>query len=407
MNAGGFDCVIGNPPYVLLQNMQSDETQLSYLKSRYAVCAYKIDTYHLFLEKATSQTRLGGSFGFIVPNTFLRNQHAVQLRSILLAETNIELIRLFDYPVFAGASVDTTVIVATRKSRPIAESRVRLFRSNKIGTCAELTDVAQSQWEKHSRREFLLGGEEVGDNIRSKIESRSFVLGEIATAYFGIQTFDRDKYVSDTKVDARYRPVVDGVNIRRYVLSNSSEFVMFTPRAIKSGGKEAVYKQSRIGVRQIGQVPIATWLPAEIYTLNTIYNIFIVKPTKFRLQFVLAVINSAVTRWYWRQQFFDQKRTFPKIKKPDLLAIRIPALKLDVEEGKVPHDRLSTLTENMIRFHAEIAVAKSAAQQSILQRQINATDAEIDRLVYDLYGLSPAEIAIVEGNTAANATTAE
>ena len=54
----------------------------------------------------------------------------------------------------------------------------------------------------------------------------------------------------------------------------------------------------------------------------------------------------------------------------------------------------------MLALHNQLAAAKSAAQRDIIQRQIDATDAEIDRLVYDLYGLTPEEIAIVEGTNA-------
>ena len=50
-------------------------------------------------------------------------------------------------------------------------------------------------------------------------------------------------------------------------------------------------------------------------------------------------------------------------------------------------------------LHKQFAAAKSAAQKGILQRQIEATDAEIDQLVYDLYGLTAEEIAIVEGQS--------
>jgi hypothetical protein len=57
------------------------------------------------------------------------------------------------------------------------------------------------------------------------------------------------------------------------------------------------------------------------------------------------------------------------------------------------------LVDSMLTLHKQLAEAKSAAQKEIIQRQINATDAEIDRLVYELYGLTDDEIKIVEGGT--------
>jgi hypothetical protein len=61
------------------------------------------------------------------------------------------------------------------------------------------------------------------------------------------------------------------------------------------------------------------------------------------------------------------------------------------------------LVDSMLRLHKQIAAAKSAAQKTIFQRQIDATDAEIDALVYDLYGLTAEEIALVEGASAKRA----
>ena len=55
------------------------------------------------------------------------------------------------------------------------------------------------------------------------------------------------------------------------------------------------------------------------------------------------------------------------------------------------------LAEAMQTLHQQLAAAKSTAQTAVIQRQIDATDAEIDRLVYDLYGLTAKEIAVVKG----------
>ena len=52
MAAGGFDAVIGNPPYVLLQDAFRDDEQLAYFRSVFSVASYKLDTYHLFVEHA-------------------------------------------------------------------------------------------------------------------------------------------------------------------------------------------------------------------------------------------------------------------------------------------------------------------------------------------------------------------
>ena len=63
------------------------------------------------------------------------------------------------------------------------------------------------------------------------------------------------------------------------------------------------------------------------------------------------------------------------------------------------HDQMVGLVERMLSLNKQLPTAKTAHEKNILQRQINATDRQIDRLVYDLYGLTDEEIKIVEEQT--------
>jgi hypothetical protein len=67
---------------------------------------------------------------------------------------------------------------------------------------------------------------------------------------------------------------------------------------------------------------------------------------------------------------------------------------------KARHDRMVQLVEHMLAFHKQLASAKAPHDKTVLQAQIDATDRQIDRLVYDLYGLTGEEIRIVEGGDA-------
>jgi hypothetical protein len=68
-------------------------------------------------------------------------------------------------------------------------------------------------------------------------------------------------------------------------------------------------------------------------------------------------------------------------------------------KDKADHDRMVMLVDSMLALHKQLAASESVAQKEMIQRQIEATDKEIDRLVYDLYGLTAKEIAIVEGKS--------
>lgn len=222
------------------------------------------------------------------------------------------------------------------------------------------------------------------------------MLSDFATAYFGIQTFDRKKYVRDQRTAEHFKPVIDGVHINRYLLGRGSEFVDFRPSAIKSGGNSDVYEQPRIGVRQIGRTPIATYLPSGLYTLNTVYNIFCTKPTGYSLEFILGLICSKVLRWYWLRSFFDQKETFPKIKKDALLSIPIPKIDFGDHKQKAAHDAVVAKVQAMLGAKKLLARAKTDKDKNYYESKCTALDNQIDRLVYDLYDLDEKERQIVQ-----------
>ena len=395
MKAGGFDAVIGNPPYVLMQ-MIDDRQGFDYLSSHYRSARYKIDTYQVFMERGLSLCRLGGRFGFITPSSFMRNKHAIELRSVILESTEVASLRVFYYSVFRGASVDTCILVAERINKPRANATIQFIKSKAPAT-SDTSEGSQQKWLEHPARNFQLPSDGGGEELIAKVDARSSRLGEIATAYFGIQTFDRNKFVSGRKEAKHYKPVVDGLHIHRYDLLPGSEFVDFQPRAIKSGGNDLVYEQERVGVRQIGRTPIGSILPKGLYALNTIYNIYFTADTKLDLRFVLGLLSSALHRWYWVQQFFDQKETFPKIKKDALLSIPIPRLDMKLAADKKHHDALVSLVDKMLALVPKLRAATSEKERAVLQNAVASTDRKIDDLVYALYALTPEEIALVEG----------
>jgi hypothetical protein len=138
-------------------------------------------------------------------------------------------------------------------------------------------------------------------------------------------------------------------------------------------------------------------LPAGVYSLNTIYNIFLTKPTCLNLRFILGLMSSSTGRWFWEQSFFDQKETFPKVKKDALLSIPVPRLDLSVPAARAQHDRLVGLVDKMLALVPKLRAARTDAERAALQNAVTATDQQIDTLVYELYGLTEDEIKLVEG----------
>ena len=394
-NMRAFHAVVGNPPYVLLQVLDQPDV-FEYLGRRYSAARYKVATYQVFIEKGLRLTATGGYLGFITPNSFLRNKHARSLRRFMLANSEIVELQLFGYPVFKGASVDTATMILRRRNCPSQHHAVQVFESAALGSRQLRGSIPQRTWAEHPEEEFGATSSAAAANLLTKLPSRSVLLGSFATAYFGIQTHNRATCGRSKPSGHDCRPVVDGVNISRYHLAPPCEYLHYRPAAIKSGGKRVVHESDRIGVRQIGESPVATFIPGGVYALNTIYNIFFVKPTSYSLLFVLGVISSRLVRWYWRECFFDHKRTFPKIKKKPLLSIPIPIVHWDRVTDRARHDRLGGLVRAMLALKEEAGPQSANHADVALDRRVSALDREIDQLVYELYGLTDKEIRIVE-----------
>lgn len=388
---GGFDVVIGNPPYVMLQTMSNNEV-FSYSLKKYQSAKYKIDTYQLFIEKSIQLLKNDGLLSFITPNTFLKNKHSEPLRKYIINNTAILEFLLYNYSVFDSASVDTCVFLLKR-SKESPNSTIKVSTSNEISIIKDYQAIKQSSFRTNKNTDFSLMVNSSDSKLLSKLFKYSETLGTNFGAYFGIQTFDRKKYVSEKKQNSNYKPVIDGWNIEPYRLKNSIEFVDFTPSAIKSGGNEMIYKQNRICIRQIGETPIATIVNSDIYTLNTIYNVYPKESTNLDLRFVLAIIDSKVTKYFWKKKNSDEKKTFPKIKKEDILSIPIPI----ITNANIPlYNSIIVDVENLLILHKSIDTIRLHNQIEQNRMKIVHLIDKVNEQIYQLFELTEKEIIIIE-----------
>jgi hypothetical protein len=129
------------------------------------------------------------------------------------------------------------------------------------------------------------------------------------------------------------------------------------------------------------------------HCLNTLFMVSFLDTNPL---FVLGLLNSKLLGFLWVERFYDQRGTFPKIKGTYLKLLPIGRLATnpaDVEK----HDRMVSLVDKMLSLVPKRRTEANPQAAAQLDAQIAATDRQIDRLVYDLYGLTEEEIALVEG----------
>lgn len=449
---GGFDVIIGNPPYVLCQPSNTDEKTLDYYK-KFEVASYKIDLFHLFFESSILNLKNKGLLGFITPNTYLTNKYIQKLRSFILSNTSIETIVNYEDAVFFDASVDVATIILSKTK--FSNNTIGIYNS-RLGVLEAVDSKNQIDWDNESENTFNIKHElsiDFKDCIKFDV---------IGNSYFGIQAYDRKTSISNFQENDNYLPMIDGAEINRYEYSRPNKYFNFISDNIKSGGDYSVYEKLRIAVRQIGQTPIIGLCEPNIVTSNTLYNLYL-KDDNYLLKYILAIFNSRLLKKYWLSNYSDSKQLFPKIKGYQLKQLPIKILSIDLQkpfeekveiilslskelsntnskftkylQSQFAIEKLTKKLENWYeldfgdfikeinkaikvtnkeRVKSEQPVIKELtkldemdwmdvfetkkAEAQALKQQINTTDREIDAMVYELYGLSDEEIAIVENS---------
>ncbi|MBR6190106.1 MAG: N-6 DNA methylase [Prevotella sp.] len=434
---GGFDVVIGNPPYVLCQPSNTDEATLNYYKN-FVVASYKIDLFHLFFEKSLNLIKEKGLIGFITPNTYLGNTYIEPLRKILL-QRKIETLTTHANKVFEDASVDVATITLRNES---GDNIVSIRKMDEYGSIIETYSINQKKWEYNTNHIFNLAEEFILNT------TNCIALGEIASVTFGLQTKDKNTYVQNYAVGNNWEPCYTGKDVSRYSLAKASLFFKNDAEEVKAGGSwdMNIHHAKKIVVRQIGgPEPIFAYDSFAYATLNTMYSIVIKDKENYADLYVLAVLASILVKKWWLSKYADNKDLFPKIKGGHLKTIPIPKLSIDAQKPFI------TLADSMLSLNQQLQEKRTrflrrlsdnfegvkittALQQfdqldfkglmaelkkqkihipvkdqdewedffkervadcQALSAQIKATDEEIDNKVFDLYGLTEEERKIV------------
>lgn len=403
---GGFNAVIGNPPYVLLQDEFRDEKIIEFVRKKFVAASYKIDTYHLFIEQGVRLLKPAGQISLIVPSNFLTNNYLVPLRKFILDNTEIREINSIGGSVFEQSSVDTAVFLLekSKKQESVKRATFRTWSVCKgfIEKTAE-TVFPQEELRRSTELLFKFSGSE---SVLDKIVSNSLPLSALATVNFGMQLRDRSIFVDDvieiksnrdrTRLTNKHKLCLTGKNVKRY-FTEYLQLYCLEDFLAKTGGCWNLtihHTRNKIIVRQIGEYPICSLDKEGRNCLNTM---FMVVPTKeISSSFLLGILNSRLIHFYWNQRFYDQRETFPKIKGSYLLQLPIRVPDLTKPAKKAVYEQIDSLVDVMLSLNKKVQTAKGSKKEQI-QRQIEKTDKEIDDLVYKLYGITEKERKIIEG----------
>lgn len=388
---GGFNAVIGNPPYSYRN--ATEEALRPYYLAHYRCAEGNFDLYKFFVERSLSILRNGGVLGFIVSATFLIQPSFAKLRELLSSGSEIEELSPLGPGVFADATVDTTILIVKKQS-PSRDHRVTI-RSPSIPTDlakAASYVVPQSRFATNEGSVFDYRLSEEGGKLVARLLHE---FPPIESGYefgVGINTgFIRDELVADRRLNAKYHPMVAGDGISRYGPVIQKGWIMYDADFVRSRKElgrslpaEHLLSSRKILVVRtrnlaLPQRVIATLDEHRHYNLNRLSNI-VARPN-YSLEGLLGILNSSLFNWLYSTRFFDYEI------KPVYLRASPMANTNDPQ--------LVKLVKAMLTYVAEASKAKTPHKRTLIERRIRDIDAKIDVRVFEIYRISTAERRLV------------
>lgn len=289
---GGFDIVIGNPPYVNIANIK-DSLVRDFLKNNYEVARNKSDLYSFFTEKGQKILKDGGVLYFIVSNSWLGIDSFLNFRKFLVQKT-----KMVDLVKCQGDVFEATVtpVIFGFINKQVIENEIGLHTLNN-GEFSSLPN-------KISYRDIrLMPSYSFSFDQQIKFRIPIVKLGSFASFTLGIKTSNDFRFISDEAFSDNSYPLIRGKDISRFKTNYAGKHIWYRPELMLekkgAGPRKLEYftVKEKIVIKDVANKIEAT-LDRNKYltndTLNSIYN-----TDAYSLKYILAILNSeAINAWY-------------------------------------------------------------------------------------------------------------
>jgi len=407
MNEGGFDIVVGNPPY--LDSEEMVRTQPEFRRAygnTFLTAKGNWDIFCIFLEKGISLLKDGGYLGMIVPNKLLSADYATEIRNLM---ENYRIIAVRDYssiPVFQASVYPIVVImqkVASKRNILIAESmesyaggvRVR----NRIEIDQKDLHTAQNTWA------HIFGDSgKVSDKILLHSEMLENI-GDISGAASVSEAYELKGIISELSNQKSYFRFINTGTIDRY----SSLWGVFKTAYIKSSYAKPIVPKESLNAFSSNRYEQAQATKIIIGGMNKRLEAYldegnylagksttIVLPRKMNPKVLLAILNSKLMTFFYKDSFKSLSLAggFMRVGPPQIKKLPIRMVSKQIQEAIVPLvDKMIALNERLNEIYF-----KKTDEHVRIDEELEKTDLKIDDLVYDIYGLTNAEKQIIENS---------
>ena len=446
LKSGGFDCVIGNPPYIRIQTMKEwAPLEVNIYKELFrASRTGNYDIYVVFIERGLALVKDGGRLGYIVPNKFFRTDYGVGLRALLAESRTVEQIVDFGHHQVFAASIYTCLLFLAKDNADSfkfaaghsnAESLRALCHSTRgkdtLTPDAWTLENAESAalLKKLTRRTRRLldlpaaisRGSSTGSDdlfifergaltVEEDIVRTPLFAGDFGRYHFSIASKslvifpyvrEADKYRLFTETELKQRFPLAHRHLKKHeqALRNRKQYTEWygysAPRNL------ALHDAVDIAIPLLADAGVFAMVPETVRgrlcpMASGGFTISLSDQCPLKREYVLGLLNSKLLFWRLRAMSNVFRGGWITCTKQYVAELPIRDIELTNSNEREQQDAVASLVQAMQTLRSQLNAA-TGASATVIQRQIDATDAEIDRLVYNLYGLTDEEIAIVEG----------
>lgn len=390
---GGFDAVIGNPPWVSLNGKFGNDIlnpqAQAYLINKYHGNTYMPNLYEYFVHKGLELINSGGIFSFIVPDRLGYNAQFVNLRKKLLSEYKIEEL-IYKAP-FPGIVTDTLIFRFTDKGKNDKSYNIA------VGEYGKKPQIKSSELYL-SNPEFTLDYESnaAAAKILTKIFSseKCIPLGEVAetTSGFGGKSAE----VTAERKNQKQIEIARGRSIQKYS-SVTPFYFEFKKENItgRTTDKNKLGVHEKVLLRKTGFPIIASYDRSGIFPEQSLYFIFNNR-TNNSLKYFTALINSELFQFVYINKLVTNKDSTPQLKKVDLDKFPVYVCDLADKKEKEIHSEIVKGVDTLLKLNIEMQEVSLQSKIEQMKARVEHTEEKINHLIFGLYGLTEKEVSEIQ-----------
>lgn len=355
---GGFDVIIGNPPYVNAKGQNFTDAHKEYFYKNYQTAIYQIDTYILFFERLKMLLNKESLGCYIVPNAWLNNLLLANIRKYILDNFQLKSIVNTPIGVFADATVDTIIFnVCNNNSR---NEFVEIYQAENQDI-KHLQSVKQERFLNNDNYTIDLLTNDVTKIFIVKMEENTVSLESITDMSGGIKEYQagkgkpkqtdserlENKFNASFKENDTFLPHILGANIQNYILNWEGNYLSYG-EWLAEPRKKKYFEGERLIIREIpSKAGLVVAYTNEIFTIKNSAHIVLPQDKTYPIKALLALLNSKLMGYYFKFKFSEFDTVFPKAKIGQCKLLPIKKLN---DNNKEQYQHLAELTDNLIEF---------------------------------------------------------